>query len=100
MESARCSIDRGSGCLPYAGTALGLLKAEGHVGAILLSPYDEGICGGLAAGLCLGSAWLAHTLLFLIAIILRDARFEELSRLVVLGQDYNPCFLLLSSDAS
>jgi hypothetical protein len=28
-----------SACSPYAGAALRLLEAEGHVGAVLLGPY-------------------------------------------------------------
>lgn len=36
---------------PYASAALGLLEAEGHVGAILLGPYNERVCTCLAAAM-------------------------------------------------
>ena len=54
---------------PYASAALWLLEAEGHVGAILLGPYYEGI------------------LLLLVAVVLANARLEQLARLVVLRDD-------------
>ena len=54
---------------PYASAALWLLEAEGHVGAILLGPYYEGV------------------LLLLVAVVLANARLEQLSRLVVLRDD-------------
>ena len=55
--------------VPYVGAALGLLEAEGHVGAILLGPYYEGV------------------LLLLVAVVLANARLEQLARLVVLRDD-------------
>jgi hypothetical protein len=44
--------------VPYVSAALGFLEAEGHVGAILLGPYNE------------------RVLLLLVAVILADARLE------------------------
>lgn len=66
-----------AGGIPYVGAALGLLEAERHVGAILLGPYYEGV------------------LLLLVAVVLCNARLEQLSRLVIFGQDdYLGLFLL------
>lgn len=40
---------------PYAGATVGLLEAEGHIGAILLGPYNESVCATLSCcrGQCL-----------------------------------------------
>ena len=66
--SAQCQICDARR-VPYAPAALWLLKAEGHVGAILLGPYYEGV------------------LLLLVAVVLANARLEQLARLVVLRDD-------------
>jgi hypothetical protein len=59
------------------GAALGLLEAEGHVGAVLLGPYYEGV------------------LLLLVAVVLANARLEQLARLVILRDDDNLGVFLL-----
>jgi hypothetical protein len=41
-----------------------------------------------------------HTLLFLVAVIFRNAGLEQLARLVILGDDDNLGFLLLWSHVS
>lgn len=64
-------------CVPYVRAALRLLEAEGHVCTILLGPYYE------------------RVLLLLVAVVLANARLEQLARLVVLGHDNNLGVFLL-----
>ena len=63
--------------VPYVGAALRLLEAEGHVGTILLGPYYECV------------------LLFLVAVILANARLEQLARLIVFRQHHDLGLFLL-----
>ena len=90
--SARCQICDAQR-VPYASAALGLLEAEGHVGAILLGPHNEGICDGLAQ-LATISRRVRRTLLLLVAIIFGYLGLEELARRVVFGSDEDLRFVL------
>jgi hypothetical protein len=63
--------------VPYIGATLWLLKAEGHIGAILLGPYYE------------------RVLLLLVAVVLANARLKQLSRLVIFREHHDLGLFLL-----
>lgn len=60
--------------VPDSSTSLWLLEAEGHVSAISLSPYDEGICARLASNLPVKET-PGCTLLLLVSIVFRYGCF-------------------------